>query len=70
MVEASQNENGVLAHIPELHQQEGMKAKISINPGQAAESLQNGVNNKVKNLRRIFKFIKEMFMRMFAIAQT
>lgn len=68
MVEESHIENGDLAHIPGRYRQERLEADMPINSASAIQPLQNGFNNKVKNLRISFKFFQEMLMRRVVMA--
>ena len=63
MVEESHSENGDLAYIPGRYRQERPEADMPLNLASVIETLQNGVNNKVKNLRISFRFFRETLMR-------
>lgn len=63
MVEESHSENGDLAYIPGRDRQERPEADIPLNSASVIKTLQNGVNNKVKNLRISFRFFRETLMR-------
>lgn len=63
MVEESHSENEDLAYIPGRYRPERPEAAMPLNSASVIEPWQNGVNNKVKNLRISFRFFRETLMR-------